>query len=180
YYTPLHGSEVSTPTEDLVSVGTRDAFNDLIVNPGPVTIHQAAHPASNPEALNVNGNIRLLAPNSKITGSTGLILEETGDTLGTMRLSIVNRFQQAGALFEQLATGPGKGVADFIFKPDVDQPALRRNLRLEARPTNDFVQAPEFQIGAPDDPTLVVADNNSAFRKGKLGIGTTSPSAKLD
>jgi hypothetical protein len=124
------------------------------------------------QKLEINGNIALTPVNSKITSSTGLTLEETGDIFGTVRLSLQNRVGVNGALLEQAGS---QDLVDFVFKGLSNQ----RNIRFENRAGASFVSTPEFQFGGPDDPTFIITDNASVFRKGNVGIGTTSPSYNL-
>lgn len=70
--------------------------------------------------------LTLSTANSKITGATSLTLEETGDTFGTVQLSLRNRNGANGALFSNL----GLNLVDFGFKPNT---APQMNLRFEGR-----------------------------------------------
>ena len=116
------------------------------------------------QALTVNGNVALLPANSFITGSTGLTLQETGDTYGTVALNLQNRNGVNGAMFQQLGS---VDLVDFVFKGLTNQ----RNIRYENRFDNIFVSAPEFEIGGAADPTLVISDYLTLFRKGEVVIG---------
>ena len=118
--------------------------------------------------------------NSSIIGSTGLTLQETGDTFGAVALSLQNRNGVNGAMFQQLGS---VDLVDFVFKGLINQ----RNIRFENRGTSTFVGGPEFEFGLAADPTFVVSDLVSDFRKGTLAIGipsygggTVSPLATLD
>ncbi|MFN8361135.1 MAG: hypothetical protein U0264_14570 [Candidatus Kapaibacterium sp.] len=117
-------------------------------------------------SITTTGNIELTtSATSKVIGSNGnLTFEQTGDTYGTTRLSIQNRNGVNGAMFEQAGT---VDLVDFVFKGLANQ----RNIRFENRPASSFVANPEFQIGPAAGPTLVVADNASAFRNGTLVVG---------
>ena len=127
------------------------------------------------EALNVNGNIALSTATAKVIGNAGnLTFEQNGDAYGTTRLSIQNRNGVNGAMFEQAGS---VDLVDFIFKGLTNQ----RNIRFENRSAFSYLgyPLPEFQIGIGSDPTLVISDNSSAFRKGNVGIGLTNPAAVL-
>lgn len=124
------------------------------------------------ERLTVSGNIGLPTSNSKITGATGVSLEATGDEFGTVRLNLQNRSGVNGAMFEQAGS---VDLVDFVFKGLSNQ----RNIRYEARGPESFVAAPEFQFGQAGNPNLVVSDSTAAFRRGNVGIGTSSPTSSL-
>ncbi len=109
------------------------------------------------------------------SNSNGLQLESQGNTWGTVRLTLQNITNSNGALFEQVG-GSNPDLIDFGFK---GSSGVQRNIRAEYRGTDIFAGPNEFQFGIAADPTLVVSDTNSAFRKGNVGIGTTSPYAKL-
>jgi len=111
----------------------------------------------------VNGNITI--PNSSAIKSSGgeLVLEQNGEMFGTTRLRLQNRVGANGAVFEQAGS---VDLVDFIFKSLTQQ----RNIRFEARTANDFLGAPEFQIGQADNPTLVVADSGVLIRRGNLQV----------
>lgn len=76
-------------------------------------------------ARHPNGTVMTLAPTLSTTG-TELLLEQTGDTIGTTRLHLQNRGGAAGALFEN----PAIDLVDFGFKPQITAQA---NFRLEGR-----------------------------------------------
>ncbi len=127
------------------------------------------------EALNVNGNMALTTATAKVIGTTGnLTFEQNGDTYGTTRLSLQNRNGVNGAIFEQAGS---VDLVDFVFKGLTNQ----RNIRYENRSAFSYLgyPNPEFQIGIASDPTFVVSDNSSAFRRGTVGIGITAPTALL-
>ena len=126
------------------------------------------------EKLTISGgNISLTAANSIITSSTGLTLQETGDIYGSSKVSIQNRDGVNGLLLEQAGS---VDLYDLVFKSLNNQ----RNIRFEDRSNKIYAGDPEFQIGTANNPTLVISDSNSSFRVGSVGIGTTSPTAKLD
>ena len=125
------------------------------------------------EKLTVSGgNISLTTANSIITGATGLTLQETEDTYGTVKLHLQNRTGVNGAMFEQAGS---VDLVDLVFKSLSSQ----RNIRFEDRPGFIFAGDPEFQIGTVGNPTLVIGDSVSAFRSGNVGIGTTNPNSIL-
>jgi len=115
------------------------------------------------QALEVNGNIALTPANGTITGPSSLTFEETGDMFGAVALVLQDRVGVAGAVFQQAGT---VDLVDEVFKGLTFQ----RNLRCENRPSASFISTPEFQFGIHDDPTLVVSDSASAFRKGTVSI----------
>ena len=113
------------------------------------------------------GNISLTTANSYITGATGLTLQETGDTYGTVKLNLQNRTGVNGAMFEQAGS---VDLVDFVFKGLSNQ----RNIRYENRNVGAYQLAqPEFEIGTAADPTMDIADTGVAIRKGGLSIGST-------
>jgi hypothetical protein len=114
------------------------------------------------------GNISLTTANSYITAASGLTLQETGDTYGTVKLNMQNRNGVNGAMFEQAGS---VDLVDFVFKGLNNQ----RNIRYENRSQGSYMLAqPEFEIGTPADPTMDIADTGVAIRKGGLSIGNTS------
>ena len=111
--------------------------------------------------------------NSVITANTGLTFQETGDTFGTVQLSIQNRNGINGAMFQQLGT---PDLVDFVFKGLANQ----RNIRYENRVQAGYQMAqPEFEIGTPGAPTMDVSDIGVVIRLGNAGIGTLTPQAGL-
>ena len=137
---------------------------------GSVAIGTTAAPV---EKLDVAGNIRLTSGNAidKIYSSNtgGLALESQGNNFGTVRLTLQNIGGSNGALFEQV--GPSNPqVVDFGFKTATGG---QRNLRFETRAGSTFANggSPEFQFGLAADPTFVVSDTTSFFRKGFVGFG---------
>jgi hypothetical protein len=124
--------------------------------------------------LDVAGNVTLSGSGTTVTTpNTELVLEQTGDTYGTTRLRLQNRAGVNGAMFEQAGT---PNLVDFIFKGLANQ----RNIRYEARDGFSYtMQAPQFEIGTPGNPTMVISDIGAAILKGNVGIGTTGPNTKL-
>jgi hypothetical protein len=128
--------------------------------------------------VSTSSDISLTTANSTISGATGLTLEETGDTYGTVRLKLQNRTGVNGALFEQAGS---VDLVDFVFKTLNNQ----ANIRLEDRSGFTFLADPEFQIGEADDPTFLVNAASTVtygayLRRGRMGIGTATPSYDLD
>lgn len=152
---------------------------------GQTTLSTASSTSiTNSGILYQGGNIQMTqTPTSTITTTgTALVLQQTGDTFGTTRLTLVNRNGQNGAMFEQAATGAAKGVIDFMFKPSYDETTSIRNIRVENRTTDDIIQAPEFQFGnfqGAVDPTFIIADTVTYVRRGFLSVGSTTPTAYL-
>jgi hypothetical protein len=101
-----------------------------------------------------------------------LILRQDGDTYGPSILRLRNRNDENGAIFE--TTDPTITLVDFIFKTASNQ----RNIRYESRGGGVARTGnPSFHIGGadgggadPDNPTLSIGDNYSAFNK-PLRIG---------
>ena len=93
------------------------------------------------------------------TAEDELVLEQTGDTLGTTRLRIQNRNGFNGAIFQN----PSLDLIDFIFSPST---ATARNIRFEGRSAFTFFgSAGEFQFGNPASFTLVIGT------AGSTGVG---------
>ncbi len=129
--------------------------------------------ASPAEALAVAGNIALPTANSKITGSTGLTLEETGDTYGAVRMYLQNRMGVNGALFEQAGS---VDLVDFVYK----SLSYQRNIRFESRTGGQaYAAVPEFQFGTAGDSTFAIGDYGAYLVKGKMGILMNNPTTAL-
>ncbi len=112
--------------------------------------------------LDISANLALKNANSKVTGTTGLTLEETGDTYGTMRLSLQNRSNVNGVILEQAGSFD---LVDIVAKGLSNQ----RNIRYENR-GGGYVGTPEFQLGSPADPSLVISDAGTLVRKGYFKV----------
>ncbi len=109
-------------------------------------------------AYQFGGNLSLANTNGKITGPTGLTIEETGDVFGAVRMSVQNRTGVNGVLIEQAGT---PDLVELVFKGLSTQ----ANLRYENR-GGGYVGTPEFQIGTESDPALVVSAAGTLVRKG--------------
>jgi hypothetical protein len=181
----VEGEDISvsvTKEIDLVAtvVGYYRAFEPQVTNrPFSAIQAEGVRADGSFDNLTVAGNLTMTASNTKtITGSAGnLTFQETGDSFGSVKMSLQNRFGVNGVLFEQSDVGP---IVDFVLKAG----AFQRNLRLEGR--GGSIQyttgaGPEFQFGQPtgSGPNLVVADSMALFRRGNVGIGTNSPEQKL-
>ena len=147
---------------------------------GSVSIGTNAAPI---EKLDVAGNIRLASGNviDKIYSSNtgGLTLESQGNTFGTVRLTLQNINSSNGALFEQTSAANPQ-LVDFGFKTPTGG---QRNLRFETRAGSTLANgsSPEFQFGIAGDPTFVVSDTTSFFRKGNVGFGgNAAPTQAID
>ncbi len=83
-----------------------------------------------------------------------------------------------GALFE-VPGAESPQLIDFGFKT---VSGGQRNIRFETRGGSTYANGgtPEFEFGIAGDPTLAINDSTSYFRKGNVGIGTASPTAKLE
>ena len=127
--------------------------------------------------LDVAGGLKLSSGGStdKIYASNtgGLVLESQGNVFGTVRLKIQNVAASAGALFQN----DGLDLVDFGFE---GLGGIQRNIRAEFRSAKTYAGDNEFQFGVAGNPTFVVSDTDSAFRKGNVGFGTTTPTAALD
>jgi hypothetical protein len=111
--------------------------------------------------FNITGNAATSAT-IRHSGTTGgsLVIENTGGTYGTSRLTLTNEVGQNGAIFE--TTDAAVALTDFIFKT----PTGQNNIRYERRASS--VTAPntwEFQFGinATASPnTFIVGDSLNA------------------
>lgn len=83
------------------------------------------------------------------TSATEIVLQENGDTYGTVRLRLQNRNGSNGALFENT----GVPLVDFGFSAG----GVQRNFRFETRYTQAFSGSKEFQILDPVTPAVNVA-----------------------
>ncbi|USN92664.1 MAG: right-handed parallel beta-helix repeat-containing protein [Candidatus Nomurabacteria bacterium] len=132
--------------------------------------------------LEVNGNITLSSAGGKKITTPGdeLILENTGDTFGTVQLLLRNRNGANGALFNNLSLD----LVDFGFKGNS---GYQSNIRYEHR--SGYIlggsdnSVGEFQLiddvaGTPNY-MFTVNKNASVFHSGNIGIGTSSPNSKL-
>jgi hypothetical protein len=133
-----------------------------------------------------NGSASLVATNSAsigrvgitngtITGNTQLVLQELGDQYGGVALLLQNRDGINGVIFQDLSLD----LVDFVFQGLNNQ----RNIRYENRFSNYSMALPEFEIGLPSNPTLVIADNGVMLAKGVYygnGSGLTNiPSTSI-
>jgi hypothetical protein len=126
------------------------------------------------QRLEVSGNIKISGSGTTITTSnTELVLEQTGDQYGTTRLRLQNRTRANGVVFEQAGT---VDLVDCVFKSLSDT----GNIRFESRSGFPYtMRAPQFEIGSPGNPTLIISDIGIAVFRGNAGIGTLSPTSKL-
>ncbi len=111
--------------------------------------------------------------NSTISGSTGITIQETGDTYGTASLSMQNRYGVNGAMFQNA----GVDLVDFVFKGLSNQRNIRYENRSASAPAGTTLTVPMFEFGNPASPTMIVADNGMAVLTGTVGIGTAKPCA---
>lgn len=94
------------------------------------------------------------------TATTELVLEQTGDSLGTTRLRLQNRNGVNGAMFENA----GLDLVDFIFNPST---AVKQNIRYEHRSANlmnALNTGGEFQIGLAANPSFYTGPAATAVR----------------
>jgi len=133
--------------------------------------------------LTVAGNIQLTSAGTQLTSAgTSLVLQQTGDTYGTTSLSLENRNGLNGALFQNY----GLDLVDFGF---LSSSGTQNNIRYEHR-ASDLINSGnttgEIQFlygtqgGAAGTRFLAFGPSASIFQNGNVGIGTTSPAAKLD
>jgi hypothetical protein len=172
------GAAATLGTTDANSLGfkTNNTTQMTILSTGKVGIGTTT-PA---QALEVTGSIKVSG--TVTSGATELQLEQTGDTLGTTRLHLRNRAGSNGALFENVALD----LVDFGFQPSTGATSIS-NLRLEHRTTNmanSSNTTGEFQFintgSGSGTPWFSSGPNFSSFKTGKVGIGTTAPTALLD
>ena len=134
------------------------------------------------DPVTVVGDIKIgNATTGTIKATKELVLRQDGDDFGPSILTLRNRDDENGAIIE--TTDPTATLVDFIFKTANSQ----RNIRFEER-GGGMAKAgsPSFHIGGalagaadPDNPTLAIGDNYSAFSK-PLRIGNyISPTALL-
>ncbi len=151
----------------VASISGSTSFATLVVdNTGVGDLFTASKSGLPLFTIKNNGNINLSSPGDiTISNSgTGLTFQETGDTFGTVALSLQNRNGVNGAMFQQLGS---VDLVDFVFKGLIEQ----RNIRFENRVTGSYqISTPEFEIGMPADPTMLISDVGVGIRKGALLI----------
>jgi hypothetical protein len=132
--------------------------------------------------LEVNGNITLSSGGGKTITTPGdeLVLEQTGDALGTTRLRLRSRTGLTGAIFEN----DNLDLVDFQFQPSID---TNGTIRYEGRDASVFQSGAtsSFQFGQIPLSTVSnrwaeISNNGAIFTSGNVGIGNTSPDAKLE
>lgn len=132
------------------------------------------------ERLEIDGNISMFSTGGAGTSRTittparELVFEETGDVFGTVSLRLQNRGGSNGAVFENSSID----LVDFRFNPSSN---VAQNIRYEHRPgeVHPGNATGQFEIGFPGNETLFVGQGASGFRIGNVGIGTTTPNARL-
>ena len=169
-------------------IGTTDA-QDIVLKANNTERFRIVNGVS--AATGTTGDITIGDANSGTLRSTKeMVLREDGDQFGSSALRLRNRNGQNGAIFENLGASGGAYLVDFIFNTGASSATqISSNLRFETRSGNQKVSGntSEWQIGQPDNTnggaTLVVGaagtGSNSSFRIGKVGFGTTSPTAVL-
>lgn len=112
------------------------------------------------------------------TNGSELVLEQTGDSLGSTRFRLQSRFGSTGAVFEQGSSS--LALVDFGFR----LPTTQSNLRLEGRNGSTILgQGNEFQflMNATDTTTYIqfaVASSGAAFMV-PVAVNATSGSFAL-
>lgn len=147
------------------------ALSGTYPNPGLATLQAGEHTWPAAQTFG-NAVTTFSSPNSKLTSSTGLTLEATGDTFGGVRLNLQNRQGVNGALLEQAGT---LDVVDLVLKGLNNQ----RNIRYENRSSSAKISAPEFQIGdiGSNNPTVAIPDSGLFVLRGGVGVGVTDTAA---
>jgi hypothetical protein len=115
------------------------------------------------------------------TPDTELVMQETGDDLGTVSLKLQNRTGSNGAIFQN----DGVDLVDFGFVPQSGGSA-QWNLRFENRSGNakgdnnrNFAFGPSGSFG--NNIAFFVGDVEAGFNNiDHFGIGTYTPQEKLD
>jgi len=130
------------------------------------------------EKLEVNGNIKLTSGGGQTitTPGSSLVLEETGGAYGTVQLLLQSITGSHGAVF----SSPNLDMIDFAFKPSS---LAQNNLRLEHRASYVLAgnSGGEFQFMTPDSVSWFrTGKGTTVIATGNVGIGTTSPTQKLD
>jgi hypothetical protein len=91
------------------------------------------------------------------TDAAQLVLEQTGDMFGTVRLILGNRTGLTGAQFEQAGS---VDLVDFQFKTLSNT----WSVRLEDRAGSTFLLDPEFQFGQGGNPSFLIGISAVAVR----------------
>ncbi len=184
YWSTIGSSGTSSTINFL---GTTDA-QDLVFKANNIERLRIANGVS--ASTGTAGDIVLGDANSgTFRSNREMVMREDGDTHGPSILRLRNRDKENGAIFETI--GSSEYLVDFIFKTGTAASPLVSNLRFETRNGSTLKvsgNTTEWQFGQPDytngGPTLVIGasgtGSNSALRIGNFGIGTTSPSEKID
>jgi hypothetical protein len=114
------------------------------------------------------------------TSDLSLAFQQTGDTYGGTKLTLLNRNGANGARFEQLNTA-GIDLVDFMF---ATQKPSQFNLRYEARTASvlNTANSAEFQFANMTSGSVWFAafGPNVASLPAAVGIGKVNPAAALD
>jgi len=157
--------------------GSGTAASPLGVNSSSVPVFGTNGNLTLPYGVIV-GTVTLTVANSSITSiGGGLNMIETGDTFGSVALSLEDRNGSNGAIFRQLGT---VDLVDFGFVGLNNQLNIRMENRsgLTYNGTAYQVSQPEFEMGTAGNPSFDVGLAASAFRV-PLGIGTLTPNSEL-
>ncbi len=156
------------------NTGTNPATNFI----GTIDNNDVVFRANNTERArieSVTGHIKIGdASNGTVKATKELVLREDNDEYGSFVLRLRNRENENGAIFEN--TNASKTLIDFMFKTESNQ----RNIRFESRLSYARTGNPSFHIGGadPDNPSLSIGDNYSAFNR-PLKIGNYDTPAAL-
>lgn len=165
----LSAERVLTGTANQITI-TDNGANGTVVLSTPQDIHTGAGPTFD--------HLHIGSTATVTTSSTELILEETGDTFGTIRIRLRNRSGTNGMLLED----PSLDLIDLCFLPSTNK---QQNIRLEGRSAY-FVNANntrgEFQFTDPDLGAIWFATGvgGTNFKEGNVGINDAAPAEKLD
>ena len=111
------------------------------------------------------------------TSNKNLTLGQVGDQFGGTFLSLRNRHNENGAIFE--TTSLSVTLVDFVFRMGN---GAQRNIRLEGRGSSGKHGANTWHIGGAlaSNPMMAIGDTAmSVGRLGNVAVGTITPTEKL-
>lgn len=130
---------------------------------------------TNNEYISITGDVS--AQRGSINAAKELRMAMTRDTYGGVNLSLRNRVNQIGLVLGT-PSDYGYDLVDLIF--EMQNTANFRTLRLENRTGYTFSGAPEFQLGIPGNPTLIVHDDLTFIKNGNFGVGISTPNSSVE